>query len=1080
MSNNINTEKQVNDLEKAFADLRREVSQAVDVLQDYKKTTQKLPSDYLNSLNKIKDAQEQYNKTISRANGELEQYAANKKEEQRINKALLTAKAKLNQSTSKEAQELAKLRFETNQQNRATREAATLSSKLATEYQKLVVKMNQAGRSKQNLTAKQAQGIKLTDKEQKELIQSSIQYDRYRKAVMKADESIDNHFRKVGNYENAIKGLRTSFMSLVSAFGLTSGVLIFADIVRNSIQTVKEFNSGLIDVGKTTGLTGDELDGLGDDIVNLSQKLRVVGVQSLLEYATVAGQLGVKGSKNIIAFSEALAKLETASDISGQEGGANIARLLTIVDGGVENVNDFADEIVKLGNNFAATENEILSNSTAIAQNTGQYKLGRQEALAYGVATKAVGIESEITGSTIGKTLGIIEKAIRTGQGLDEITKLLGKSQEELNKQFKENSGSVLTDLVKALNEVDKAGGSVNGTLEELGITAVRDRRVIASLATGGYGVLEKALQDVTTAQGAATEEFENASKKISAAFDSVGFAFDRLILSIEDGDNTIGRFISKSLTMLSDNIDKFSIVLRDDVNALDKWKIMVNNATNGLSVFLPWVEDGNGLFQESVDIIRQDTEARDKNKKEILAQNQAFIQQYGSLAPLTEKQKELTEASEDYLFLLRDDSKELEKNKEVRKKGNLVKESSVKYYQNIISKLEEEQSRLATNSREWQIYEKQINSTKDSLNAFLASVEKVEIVTDIESFEEAWQNVQDILLNPVKIEGLDYDKIESELDQWSKDFEAQQKEIFETHKYYAGLRESLEQELSNNLKDLAFSVVDSIFQKQLESLDNEERINQQKADVAMQFAEGNAEAQAEIQRQLVEEQRRIEQEKIEVERKAFLFQQGFRAGEVAIDTLQSVAEIKAQAAILAANPFTAPLATVALAQIPLVITSGAVATGAILAQTLPAFKDGVRGFDGGLAVVGDGGKHEYIKTPEGEFYKTPKTDTLVNLPKGSDVYKDQTDFNKELDKMLDFNGIFKESRNTKTITIENPGGISEQTYQKGVNRLEKAINSKSALQVVFDESGNHKYILKGQAKRELLNKVFKIESRRV
>lgn len=1064
MSNNINTEKQVNDLEKAFADLRREVSQAVDVLQDYKKTTQKLPSDYLNSLNKIKDAQEQYNKTISRANGELEQYAANKKEEQRINKALLTAKAKLNQSTSKEAQELAKLRFETNQQNRATREAATLSSKLATEYQKLVVKMNQTARVVQNLNAKKLQGIKLTDKEQKELIQSSIQYDRYRKAVMKADESIDNHFRKVGNYENAIKGLRTSFMSLVSAFGLTSGVLIFADIVRNSIQTVKEFNSGLIDVGKTTGLTGDELDGLGDDIVNLSQKLRVVGVQSLLEYATVAGQLGVKGSKNIIAFSEALAKLETASDISGQEGGANIARLLTIVDGGVENVNDFADEIVKLGNNFAATENEILSNSTAIAQNTGQYKLGRQEALAYGVATKAVGIESEITGSTIGKTLGIIEKAIRTGQGLDEITKLLGKSQEELNKQFKENSGSVLTDLVKALNEVDKAGGSVNGTLEELGITAVRDRRVIASLATGGYGVLEKALQDVTTAQGAATEEFENASKKISAAFDSVGFAFDRLILSIEDGDNTIGRFISKSLTMLSDNIDKFSIVLRDDVNALDKWKIMVNNATNGLSVFLPWVEDGNGLFQESVDIIRQDTEARDKNKKEILAQNQAFVQQYGSLAPLLEQ-------TEDYLDLLRGNTTE-----------NKKASGTVADLRKQISELNQSiESSLKTDITGIRVKQDKIKQLKEELNIILGlnkalsnntsrqkeNVEKLlglppAEVAKLDLQEYAKQVLSSIELEIPKSAQIDLKEAifsDEELQILGNQFDALGQLYNIDGQAFTALFDQKENTIADYTAaagEAAKALYNGFGDNYAEDL---ERIRAS-AESALVFAEGNADAQAEIREQLREREEQIRRKQLQREKEAALF-------NIFINTAQGVT------AALTSLPPNIPLSI-------LVGSIGLAQAAAVSSREIPAFKEGVRGFVGGLAVVGDGGKHEYIKTPEGEFYKTPKTDTLVNLPKGSDVYKDQTDFNKELDKMLAFNGIFKESRNTKTITIENPGGISEQTYQNGVNRLEKAINSKSALQVVFDESGNHKYILKGQAKRELLNKVFKIESRRV
>jgi len=39
-----------------------------------------------------------------------------------------------------------------------------------------------------------------------------------------------------------------------------------------------------------------------------------------------------------------------------------------------------------------------------------------------------------------------------------------------------------------------------------------------------------------------------------------------------------------------------------------------------------------------------------------------------------------------------------------------------------------------------------------------------------------------------------------------------------------------------------------------------------------------------------------------------------------------------------------------------------------------------------GLALVGDGGEHELIQTPDGQQFLSPDSDTLVNLPKGSHV----------------------------------------------------------------------------------------------
>ncbi|EIT85904.1 tail length tape measure protein [Fictibacillus macauensis ZFHKF-1] len=53
-----------------------------------------------------------------------------------------------------------------------------------------------------------------------------------------------------------------------------------------------------------------------------------------------------------------------------------------------------------------------------------------------------------------------------------------------------------------------------------------------------------------------------------------------------------------------------------------------------------------------------------------------------------------------------------------------------------------------------------------------------------------------------------------------------------------------------------------------------------------------------------------------------------------------------------------------------------------------PHFKNGTPqgGHKGGLAVVGDGGEHELIVLPNGKMGLSPNKDTLVNLPKGTEV----------------------------------------------------------------------------------------------
>ncbi len=69
----------------------------------------------------------------------------------------------------------------------------------------------------------------------------------------------------------------------------------------------------------------------------------------------------------------------------------------------------------------------------------------------------------------------------------------------------------------------------------------------------------------------------------------------------------------------------------------------------------------------------------------------------------------------------------------------------------------------------------------------------------------------------------------------------------------------------------------------------------------------------------------------------------------------------------------------------------------AAIATPIPKFFKGVKNFMGGLAWVGDGGKREPITSASGELLGvSPDKPTLVNLPKGANVYKDIPTFKKE------------------------------------------------------------------------------------
>lgn len=117
--------------------------------------------------------------------------------------------------------------------------------------------------------------------------------------------------------------------------------------------------------------------------------------------------------------------------------------------------------------------------------------------------------------------------------------------------------------------------------------------------------------------------------------------------------------------------------------------------------------------------------------------------------------------------------------------------------------------------------------------------------------------------------------------------------------------------------------------------------------------------------RSALQKERKAAEDKAEKESKALRQQQAsaqklFSLLQIGIKTAEAIHAITAQAAILAANPLTVALAPMALAQIPIVIASGALQAALVSSQK---FAKGTKGANAGLSLVGEEGP-EFMFVP--------------------------------------------------------------------------------------------------------------------
>lgn len=313
------------------------------------------------------------------------------------------------------------------------------------------------------------------------------------------------------------------------AFASTAALVAFFATTGRSIL---DFEDNLVGVGKTTGLAGAELKKLGLDTIALSNDLKTISSNKLLELAQSAGQLGVDGSENILNFSETLAKLEQATDIEGEQGASSIARIINVTGEGIGIVDKFGASLVALGNNSAATESEILEVANEVSRSVAAYDLSSASILGISARMKEMGVAPQSAGSAIGTVFLNMEKAtLKGGKSLQRFADVMGVMPKEVEKLLKSDPEKAFLQFTKGLSEIKSSGGSVTETMTNLGLANKITLKGIIPL-TGEYIKLEDKLDLANKsfdANLALNEEFNASQKTVKNAFNSIIIAWTNL-----------------------------------------------------------------------------------------------------------------------------------------------------------------------------------------------------------------------------------------------------------------------------------------------------------------------------------------------------------------------------------------------------------------------------------------------------------------------------------------------------------------------------------------------------------------------
>lgn len=185
-------------------------------------------------------------------------------------------------------------------------------------------------------------------------------------------------------------------------------------------------------------------------------------------------------------------------------------------------------------------------------------------------------------------------------------------------------------------------------------------------------------------------------------------------------------------------------------------------------------------------------------------------------------------------------------------------------------------------------------------------------------------------------------------------------------------------------------NLVSSIYDGQIQKIEEEREANEEKYDEDIERIENLAESgaiseeEAEARKRAAKDQteaknKELEKQKQEIAHKQAVWHKGVQVAETGIATARGIMEAFQ----------LGPIAGAVMAAV--IGAMGAMQVATILATPIPSYAEGTKGNDrhpGGAALVGDAGKHEVIMY-SGKAWITPATPTLVDIPKGAQVFPD-------------------------------------------------------------------------------------------
>lgn len=283
-------------------------------------------------------------------------------------------------------------------------------------------------------------------------------------------------------------------------------------VVGGSIKTAIDFEKAMAGVAKTVDFATD--NGLANMKKGIEDLTKVIPLafEELAEIASVGGSLGVV-EEDILGFTETIAKMGVAFDISAGDAADSMAKIAGVFGIPIAEISALGDSINAVSNSVAASAGDVIDFMKRVGGTSAALKISADNTSALGGAMVALGLTPEVA-ATAFNTLGI------TLAGFNNLTSTQARGFKRLGLDTVEFADLIQTDAVAAIHQLLGATKELGGTdaltalTEAFGAQGIKILQVAEGLDTVDLALSQVAIgaDGVSAAFGSMDAEFASVS----------------------------------------------------------------------------------------------------------------------------------------------------------------------------------------------------------------------------------------------------------------------------------------------------------------------------------------------------------------------------------------------------------------------------------------------------------------------------------------------------------------------------------------------------------------------------------------